>query len=38
MGYLVRVMASAVSEERTFSIAGKVLKPDRCRLNDNSFS
>ena len=29
-------MASSASEDRAFSIAGKVLKPDRYQLTDNN--
>ena len=28
--------ASSAAAERTFSIAGKVFKPDRCRLSDKN--
>ena len=31
------VMASSASVERNLSIAGKVFRPDRCRLTDKNF-
>ena len=32
------VMASSASVVMIFNIAGNVLQPGRCRLNDNNFS
>lgn len=33
----VNVTAMSVPVERHFSIAGKILRPDKCRLNDSTF-
>lgn len=33
----VNVPATSVPVERHFSIAGKILRPDKCRLNDSTF-
>ena len=34
---ILGISASSAAMERLFNIAGKVIRPDRCRLTDNTF-